>query len=279
MDRPSTAEIKSRSEHAEERRDDDITFLPELQMVVKYGKRVHIAEGQTLWAMKQYLPDVVPVPDIYGWHRDADDVMFLYMELVDGVTLEECWQTIETEEKEAICQQLKEIVSAWRNLQQDPSDNFLGQIGRQPIRDRISHMKPAPRILSSVEDFHDNWLFWLVLRSFPDFEGPHPWRAEFPDDLPITFTHGDLHKSNFIVSRDKPIQIKAIIDWEQAGWFPSYWEYCKAKNTVGFCKSKKLKDKGVDMDGLWEDRFIPHILPSGAEYWDVWARTLHSLGY
>ncbi|EPS35557.1 hypothetical protein H072_11042 [Dactylellina haptotyla CBS 200.50] len=274
--RPSTAEVRACSEGGDP--EGDITFLRELGMVVKYGPEVFVAEGQTLWAMKEYLSGVVPVPEVYGWYRE-DEALFLYMELVDGVTLEECWLTIDMEERAAVCAQLGEMVTAWRDLRQDPDDQFLGQIGRQPIRDRISHMEAAPRILSSVEDFHDNFLFLLVSRRHPPFEGPHPWRAEFSDDVPIVFTHGDLHKSNFIVSREKPIRIKAVIDWEQSGWFPSYWEYCKTQSTVGFCKSKKLKEAGVDKDGSWKEKFIPLILPSGSEYWEPWFTTRHSLGY
>lgn len=38
-------------------------------------------------------------------------------------------------------------------------------------------------------------------------------------------THGDLSSLN-ILSRDN--EIVGIIDWETAGWFPSYWEYTTA---------------------------------------------------
>lgn len=38
------------------------------------------------------------------------------------------------------------------------------------------------------------------------------------------FTHGDLSPRNIIVLNDK---IVGIVDWEEAGWFPEYWEYVK----------------------------------------------------
>ncbi len=44
-------------------------------------------------------------------------------------------------------------------------------------------------------------------------------------------THADLHRGNNIVSSTNPPEIVAIVDWGQAGWYPDYWEYCKAAYT------------------------------------------------
>jgi Ser/Thr protein kinase RdoA (MazF antagonist) len=53
-----------------------------------------------------------------------------------------------------------------------------------------------------------------------------------PDTARICLTHGDLHLGNIlvIISSDEPrqVRISGIVDWEQAGWYPEYWEYCKA---------------------------------------------------
>jgi thiamine kinase-like enzyme len=54
------------------------------------------------------------------------------------------------------------------------------------------------------------------------------------DDSPIILTHGDLHRSNIIVSESSPVHVRAIIDWEQFGWYPEYWEYCKTISTVHY---------------------------------------------
>ena len=37
--------------------------------------------------------------------------------------------------------------------------------------------------------------------------------------------HGDLSSLNILVRGD---EIVGIIDWETAGWYPSYWEYSTA---------------------------------------------------
>lgn len=59
-----------------------------------------------------------------------------------------------------------------------------------------------------------------------------PFREDLPDDSIIKFTHGDLHRSNIVVSSSKPYYVVGIVDWEQSGWFPEYWEECKARWTT-----------------------------------------------
>ncbi|KAL2856737.1 hypothetical protein BJX68DRAFT_229393 [Aspergillus pseudodeflectus] len=42
---------------------------------------------------------------------------------------------------------------------------------------------------------------------------------------PLVFTHGDLSSLDILARGDK---IVGMIDWETAGWYPSYWEYTSA---------------------------------------------------
>lgn len=44
-------------------------------------------------------------------------------------------------------------------------------------------------------------------------------------DWPLVFTHGDLSSLNILACGDKVV---GIVDWETAGWYPSYWEYTTA---------------------------------------------------
>ena len=54
-------------------------------------------------------------------------------------------------------------------------------------------------------------------------------RIEIRDEIPIVFTHGDLLAPNTILTPGPNPKVAAIIDWGQAGWYPAYWEYCKAR--------------------------------------------------
>lgn len=41
----------------------------------------------------------------------------------------------------------------------------------------------------------------------------------------IVFTHGDLNMRNVLVHNGR---LSGIVDWENSGWFPEYWDYTKA---------------------------------------------------
>lgn len=83
-------------------------------------------------------------------------------------------------------------------------------------------------------------------------------RSLLLDDVSITFTHGDLHRSNIIVSPEGEgaLRVLAIIDWHQSGWFPAYWESCKARWTARIGEE-------------WVVEYLPRILKPCVQY-DYW---------
>ncbi|KAH7886513.1 hypothetical protein F5I97DRAFT_1808227 [Phlebopus sp. FC_14] len=67
---------------------------------------------------------------------------------------------------------------------------------------------------------------------------PYPWTPLhafssllkcFPTEAHIYLTHGDLLPHNILVEGSK---ITAIIDWETAGFYPEFWEYCRMHHPV-----------------------------------------------
>ncbi|KAH6850767.1 kinase-like domain-containing protein [Chaetomium sp. MPI-CAGE-AT-0009] len=48
----------------------------------------------------------------------------------------------------------------------------------------------------------------------------------------IVFTHGELSLRNILV--DEHGRLAGIVDWENAGWFPEYWDYTKAHFVTKF---------------------------------------------
>lgn len=101
--------------------------FPSVNLLVKYGTEVTLAEGQCLLLVRKALYPLVPVPEVYGWCRDGDQV-FIYMELLDGITLEKSWEGFVEEDKISICQQLRHMVDAWRGLKQNFSPSFIGEL-------------------------------------------------------------------------------------------------------------------------------------------------------
>lgn len=103
------------------------TKFESLKVVVKYGYDITASEAHCLRALRRLLPDEVPVPTVYGWCEDGGEV-FIYMELIEGATLESQWESLSNQAKKEACTQLRAIIKGLRKLHQDPSDEFLGKI-------------------------------------------------------------------------------------------------------------------------------------------------------
>lgn len=76
---------------------------------------------------------------------------------------------------------------------------------------------------------------------------PHESRHHLPDQDSIVFTHADLHPSNILVSTGRNPRVVSIVDWHQSGWYPAYWEYCKARWTSR-------------IGGEWKAEYLPMFL-------------------
>jgi aminoglycoside phosphotransferase (APT) family kinase protein len=86
----------------------------------------------------------------------------------------------------------------------------------------------------SRAEFHD-WLSWLWRRHVPDSQSiDDPWRNLLLDNGSIVFTHGDLRPANIVATATSPTKIVSILDWEQSGWCPDYWEDFKARYTASW---------------------------------------------
>jgi len=73
----------------------------------------------------------------------------------------------------------------------------------------------------------------------------------FPDHVATVFTLGAIHPRNIIVSAGPSPRVVAILGWDQAGWYPAYWELCKAR--------WECSRGGGRLDG-WESTYLPSIL-------------------
>lgn len=100
-------------------------MIPSLGLVVKYGADVTILEALTQVKVREELQGQVPVPEVFGWTEDGDQG-FIYMSLIQGETLERRWIGMNENERRAVCEELKQIVKAWRALAQDGQGCYIG---------------------------------------------------------------------------------------------------------------------------------------------------------
>jgi len=121
---PAPAIVRANQKAREVRNSMTVRF-EDLKLVVKYGAEITIAEALCLWTLRRLLPGQVPVPEVYGWCEDGGE-FFIYMELIQGETLENKWESLSTPERIDVCGQLRVMLSELRSLKQDPEDQFLG---------------------------------------------------------------------------------------------------------------------------------------------------------
>ncbi|KAI1905945.1 hypothetical protein LOZ12_006396 [Ophidiomyces ophidiicola] len=214
--------------------------IPSLGLFVKYGADVTIVEAQTQIMVREKLQGRVPVPEVFGWAEDGGQ-RFIYMSLIEGETLQERWRDMNDHERWTICKELRYMVEAWRSLKQDTHDYYIGSQGKQPLNDIfIAHRPELTGPFQGVK----------VVKQFQDACG-----IEISTDVPIIFTHSDLVAPNILLSLGPNPKVAAIIDWGQAGWYPAYWEYCKAKrvrlNPEHF--SDALQEE-------WRTKYLPLIM-------------------
>ena len=98
-----------------------------LNLIVKWGPNVTVSEAQSLWAIERVLGDEVPVPELYDWRVDGRDV-FIYMECVQGETLKDRWGFLTDADKTVVCDDLRQIITSLRRVEQDPNDTSIGMM-------------------------------------------------------------------------------------------------------------------------------------------------------
>ncbi|KAL2143330.1 hypothetical protein VTI28DRAFT_10573 [Corynascus sepedonium] len=190
---PSPADARRRNEAtghpiANDKNGPPPVRIPELGLIVKYGTQVTRAEVEAQRYVYQQLKGRVPVPEVMGWAEDAGQG-FIYMALVDAPILAARWTRLTEPEKQAICEELKGMVQAWRGLKQDPGDVYIGAVGKRSLNDII------------VKDRSHLYAPWSGSGAVKAFQ--EACDIEIKGDIPIVFTHGDLVACNILVARGR----------------------------------------------------------------------------
>ncbi|KAL2195935.1 fungal-specific transcription factor domain-containing protein [Corynascus similis CBS 632.67] len=244
-----------------------------LGLLVKYGTeitRMSPAEGKAMMLVRRMLTLAssssgvpVPVPEIFGWRRDAEvGERFVYMDLPEGEVLEDRWAGLSEVEREGVCTQLRDVVAEWRRLRLG-GVGFVGSVDNGPLQDEVFRRctiagTPPAGPFPTVAAFHDYFVSMAVTVSQSRYAGAGDGQVRytphhlFPEHVPVVFTHGGLHPRNIIVSAGPRPRVVSILGWEQAGWYPAYWELCKAR----FECSRRGRLGG------WESKYLPWILDS-----------------
>ncbi|KAJ4319930.1 hypothetical protein N0V84_006113 [Fusarium piperis] len=153
--------------------------------VPRLGKERIMNEAESLRFIKQHTD--IPVPAVYC-HFEDDGAYYLITEYIEGVSMSEL-----PEGQKAVVHE--ELESQRAKLKALKSCRLGGPSGI---------VIPPYRVLQRTETDY--------------------WHLRPSGDDEYVFCHNDLSQQNVIVDPDT-LKIRAIIDWEYAGFFPPRFEY------------------------------------------------------
>jgi aminoglycoside phosphotransferase (APT) family kinase protein len=201
--------------------------------VVKYGPGVEEREGQNLLFLERQLGSLF-IPKLYAMYRSlADGHVYLIMERMPGETLEKLWPLLKETEKSQICAKTRAILAVIRQI---PAAGFYGSVDGGPISHHMLWITQQDSTIHGPfkSEQELNMGFVKKLRRTWAMNNKHSYKADFyerqlghvlKDHQPV-FTHTDIQKKNIIVERISADDFRvSLVDWEYAGWYPSYWEY------------------------------------------------------
>ncbi|KAI1421887.1 kinase-like domain-containing protein [Xylaria sp. FL1777] len=224
------------------------------RFVVKYGIWPWVTEneGHALLVLSQY--SGIPTPRLYAMYSEGD-IIFIVMEFKEGNRLSELWKDMPEDDKQAIVCQLKHIFTEVRNI---PSPGIFGSANGSQLEHRFFLSSQKDPAVTGPFREEKEFAMAMALRAKKIWEGTRyrGWHSEFlARHLPTVlsghtsvFTHADLQRKNILISKHisedgktSSLHVSAILDWEDSGWYPNYWEY--AGNFIDFAWNDDWPEK------------------------------------
>lgn len=118
-------------------------------IVVKYGDCVQLVEAESLEFVAKHTS--IPVPKVYavytyGPFEDRDEEWaskydtYIFMDFIDGQTLEKEWGVLNDETKSQIVAELKSYFTELRTI---PGGTYIGSLNNGPVMDSILEYWPV----------------------------------------------------------------------------------------------------------------------------------------
>jgi aminoglycoside phosphotransferase (APT) family kinase protein len=184
--------------------------------VVKSGKRIAIGEAE---ALKVAALAGIPAPRFLE-AKTSPDGRSIRMSYVHGESLDTLWPSMTVDQKKDIASQLRIIIEQMRSVA--PPANLIGACDGTEIRDTRVHFTYHSPPCQDEKAFND------YLSAALGEHTPPLVREAFTRRLRtnhwVVLTHCDLAPRNILVQDGK---IQGLVDWEDSGWYPEYWEYVK----------------------------------------------------
>lgn len=211
------------------------------EFAVKFGNGIPLSEAENM----QFLAasSKVPVPKVYAAFIDPETSRtFIIMEYVPGHNLQVLLPSLTLSEGKAVCALIRDAMIELRNI---PAPGYLGTLNHRPYHDGVFWTKDKDPSISGPFANQQEMNRGIVERlrqteSLQYVQLLQKMVNSTLHDHRSVFTHGDLQPKNIMVERvephdggNSPFRI-TLVDWEIAGWYPEYWDFCNATISCRF---------------------------------------------
>lgn len=193
-----------------------VTLRPD-GTAVKAGKHIRLEEADALRIAEA---NGLPVPHVHETGIRADGMRFIRMDFIEGQSLDKLWVGMEHGKRKDIVRQLRHLVKCMRTIEAPP--DTVGGCDGKTFRDTREHMTYYSPNCKDEQGFNQYLLDAIRNTTFSPMY--RAFEGRLRTNHRIVLSHCDLAPRNTMV---KDGQIVALIDWEEAGWFPEYWDYVK----------------------------------------------------
>ncbi|KAL4935219.1 hypothetical protein BDV06DRAFT_229026 [Aspergillus oleicola] len=201
---------------------------------VKMGHGVTLIEAENMRFLAEN--SKVPVPKVHAAFRDTGtNKTYIIMQYLHGDILQQLVPSLNLGEKVTICNLIKDAITELRSI---PPPGYFGMLNRQPYLDGVFWAEGLnPKISGPFENQEDmNLAIIEKLRQTESDQYIRLLRDMVHRTLnghSAVFTHGDLQPKNILVERledrdGRPEFRITLLDWESAGWYPEFWDFCNA---------------------------------------------------
>ncbi|KAL9127454.1 MAG: hypothetical protein Q9217_003671 [Psora testacea] len=210
--------------------------------VVKYGEGISSIEAENMVYVREVI--TVKVPEVYSCFTDLGTrKTFIIMEYIEGDTFASAWTHLCDEQKSKVISKLRDFFDELRKI---PSPGYFGSLGKRPLLDEVFWTREKVSSINGPFETEPALNEAMAQKYQYDDRASHKadyYRQALPTvfqgHLP-TFSHGDCQRKNIIIRMPSLKGVSNVyqlvegeleitmIDWEKAGWYPSYWEYSLA---------------------------------------------------
>jgi aminoglycoside phosphotransferase (APT) family kinase protein len=222
------------------------------------------SEYSTLQYLAEHAPDF-PAPKPHGL-IELDGSVLILMSYIPSVTLRNAWSKLSHKNKLSIQLELERLFSRLREIKQRPGGR-LGGVGGEGVSDSHAWVEHADSetTMTTATEFRD-FQFSIEAPCGPDYAAFLRSLLPPPDpNEPAVFTHGDVFPGNIMIDVDPTTPgeyvVRGIIDWEESGFYPSWFEATKVLYTFN-------EDGRNEMQDWWH--YVPACI-APASYAAEWA--------